>query len=51
MGMTAPPAVLTPMEERVREILRGGWRPRLANGPTRDELVELIGAEAATAAR
>jgi hypothetical protein len=25
-------------------VLRTGWRPPLADGPTRDELVELIGA-------
>ena len=42
-GMMATPAVLAPFEQRAREILRSGWRPALADGPTRDELVESIG--------
>jgi hypothetical protein len=41
---TDPPSVLDPVEERARAVLRTGWRPPLADGPTRDELVELIGA-------
>jgi len=49
-GMLAPPAILTPMQERVREILRTGWRPRLGDGPTRDDLVDLIGAGDAVSA-
>lgn len=48
-AMAAPPAILRPMEERARAVLRTGWRPPLATGPTRDELVELISAQAAIA--
>jgi 2-polyprenyl-6-methoxyphenol hydroxylase-like FAD-dependent oxidoreductase len=43
-AMLAPPAVLRPMEERARAVLRTGWRPPLADGPTRNELVEIVGA-------
>ena len=46
-GMVATPAVLAPFEERAREILRTGWRPQPAEGPSRDELVDLISANAA----
>ncbi|HJQ41948.1 MAG TPA: FAD-dependent monooxygenase [Jatrophihabitantaceae bacterium] len=46
-GMMAPPAVLAPYEERAREILRTGWRPALADGPSRDELVAAISERAA----
>jgi 2-polyprenyl-6-methoxyphenol hydroxylase-like FAD-dependent oxidoreductase len=42
LGMLAPPNVLGPFEERAREILRSGWRPPLADGPSRTDLVELI---------
>jgi flavin-dependent dehydrogenase len=42
-AMVAPPAVLAPMEERARAVLRTGWRPPLAEGPTRDQLVDVIG--------
>jgi 2-polyprenyl-6-methoxyphenol hydroxylase-like FAD-dependent oxidoreductase len=48
-AMAAPPAILRPMEERARAVLRNGWMPQLAAGPTRDELVELISAEPAVA--
>jgi 2-polyprenyl-6-methoxyphenol hydroxylase-like FAD-dependent oxidoreductase len=41
-GMMALPGVLDPYQDRVRELLRSGWRPRLSDGPGRDELVELI---------
>ena len=41
-AMMALPAVLLPAHERVREILRSGWRPPLADGPTRDELAEVV---------
>ncbi|MDT4924573.1 MAG: hypothetical protein QOG01_2286 [Pseudonocardiales bacterium] len=46
LGMLALPAVLESVEEGARAVLRTGWRPRLAAGPTRDELVDVI--EAAT---
>lgn len=49
-GMMAPPAVLAPFEERAREILRTGWRPSLADGPTRDELAGLVRAATAPVA-
>jgi flavin-dependent dehydrogenase len=42
MGMMALPSVLDPFQERAREVLRGGWRPPLADGPGRAEIVELI---------
>jgi 2-polyprenyl-6-methoxyphenol hydroxylase-like FAD-dependent oxidoreductase len=51
LAMLAAPAALRPMEERARAVLRTGWRPPLALGPTRDELVELIGTSALSAAR
>ena len=52
LGMAAPPAVLRPAQERVREILRTGWRPPLAGGPTRDELADVVlGATQLSAAR
>jgi 2-polyprenyl-6-methoxyphenol hydroxylase-like FAD-dependent oxidoreductase len=38
MGMVAPPSVLAPYEPQVRQLLRSGWRPPVADGPTRDEL-------------
>jgi flavin-dependent dehydrogenase len=50
MGMLAPPAVLRGVEERARAVLRTGWRPPLGDGPSRDELVELIGAAPVPAA-
>jgi 2-polyprenyl-6-methoxyphenol hydroxylase-like FAD-dependent oxidoreductase len=50
MGMLAPPASLRSVEERARAVLRSGWRPPLGDGPTRDELVELIGAAPVPAA-
>jgi hypothetical protein len=51
MGMLALPSVLDPVEERARAVLRTGWRPQPATGPTRDELVELIGAREPISAR
>jgi 2-polyprenyl-6-methoxyphenol hydroxylase-like FAD-dependent oxidoreductase len=41
-AMLATRAVLQPAQERVREILRTGWRPPLADGPTRDELAAVV---------
>jgi flavin-dependent dehydrogenase len=49
MGMLALPSVLDPVEERARAVLRTGWRPPLADGPTRDELVDVIGAASLSA--
>jgi flavin-dependent dehydrogenase len=42
LAMSAPPASLQPAADRVRELLRAGWRPPLADGPTRDELAEVV---------
>lgn len=50
LAMAAPPASLQPAQERVREILRSGWRPTVSDGPTRDELVETIAAGRLSAA-
>lgn len=43
LGMiTGPEALRSAAEERARAALRTGWRPALADGPSRDDLVELI---------
>jgi hypothetical protein len=42
LAMSAPPASLQPATDRVRELLHAGWRPPLADGPTRDELAEVV---------
>jgi 2-polyprenyl-6-methoxyphenol hydroxylase-like FAD-dependent oxidoreductase len=46
LGMRALPASLDAVQPRVREIYAGGWRPPVPDGPTRDELAELVGARA-----
>ena len=38
-GMVVLPAALAPFQEPTRALLRTGWRPPLAAGPSRDELV------------
>lgn len=38
--MVAPPTSLQAIAPQVRAMLRGGWRPRIAAGPSRDELLE-----------
>jgi hypothetical protein len=40
LGMLAGPASLQTVDGPVREMLRQGWRPEYAAGPTRDELVD-----------
>jgi 2-polyprenyl-6-methoxyphenol hydroxylase-like FAD-dependent oxidoreductase len=45
MAMVALPASLAAVEPRAREIYASGWRPPVPEGPTRDELAELIGKE------
>ena len=40
--MTALPAALQPAEPLARAVYERGWRPPLAEGPSRDELVEVI---------
>ena len=47
-AMMAKPDVLAPAADRVREILRTGWRPPYGDGPTRDELAEVIAAREGT---
>lgn len=42
LAMAAPPGSLRPAEERVREILRTGWRPPFGDGPSRDELAAVV---------
>jgi hypothetical protein len=42
LAMVALPASLAAVEPRAREIYAGGWRPPVPDGPTRDELVELV---------
>jgi len=38
--MLAPPAILDTAQDRARAVLRSGWRPPYAAGPSRDELAE-----------
>jgi 2-polyprenyl-6-methoxyphenol hydroxylase-like FAD-dependent oxidoreductase len=42
LAMTALPDSLRPAESIARELFRSGWRPPLAEGPTADQLVELL---------
>jgi 2-polyprenyl-6-methoxyphenol hydroxylase-like FAD-dependent oxidoreductase len=42
LAMMAGPGILAGVEDRAREVLRTGWRPPWAPGPTRDELVDVI---------
>jgi len=42
LGMRALPASLDAVRPRVHEIYAGGWRPPVPDGPTRDELAELV---------
>ena len=42
LGMTALPASLAPAEPLARAVYESGWRPPLSDGPTRDELVDLL---------
>jgi hypothetical protein len=46
-GYAGLPASLAAVEPRVREIYASGWRPPVPDGPTRDELAELVAAAAA----
>jgi 2-polyprenyl-6-methoxyphenol hydroxylase-like FAD-dependent oxidoreductase len=40
--MDALPASLTPAHDRAREIYAAGWRPQAPEGPTREELSEVV---------
>ncbi|PVZ03410.1 FAD-dependent oxidoreductase [Actinomycetospora cinnamomea] len=42
LGMAALPSSLAAVHPRVQEIYASGWRPPFAEGPTREELVELV---------
>jgi 2-polyprenyl-6-methoxyphenol hydroxylase-like FAD-dependent oxidoreductase len=50
LGMLAPPSVLDPVEDTVRELLRAGWRPASA-GPTAFEIADIVNRANATASR
>jgi 2-polyprenyl-6-methoxyphenol hydroxylase-like FAD-dependent oxidoreductase len=41
LGMLAGPQILDGAQEPARAVLRSGWRPSCAPGPSRDELAEL----------
>lgn len=49
--MSALPATLQPAEPLARAVYERGWRPPLAQGPSRDELVEVIQRQPAAAGR
>ncbi|GAB1693307.1 FAD-dependent oxidoreductase [Krasilnikovia sp. M28-CT-15] len=51
LSMRALPSSLAEAEPRAREIYAGGWRPPIPDGPTRDDLVELIAPLAAAPPR
>jgi 2-polyprenyl-6-methoxyphenol hydroxylase-like FAD-dependent oxidoreductase len=42
IAMQALPSVLDPVEPLARAVYATGWRPRLSDGPGRDELVEIV---------
>ncbi|MHA6783358.1 FAD-dependent oxidoreductase [Pseudonocardia saturnea] len=42
LAMRALPATLDEVQPRAREIYATGWRPPVPEGPTRDELVDLV---------
>lgn len=46
LGMLAGPGVLDPVQDKARAVLRTGWRPPFAEGPSCDELAELTLASA-----
>ena len=50
LTMTALPSTLAAAEPLARAVYESGWRPSLAAGPTRDRLVEIIGAVHSSAA-
>src|SRR5205823_14758544 len=41
-AMLALPSSLDAIEPRAREIYAGGWRPPVPDGPSRNELAELV---------
>jgi 2-polyprenyl-6-methoxyphenol hydroxylase-like FAD-dependent oxidoreductase len=42
VAMQALPSVLDPVEPLARAVYATGWRPRLSDGPSRGELVEIV---------
>jgi len=42
LAMRALPSVLDPVQDNARAVLRTGWRPGYADGPTRDELADVL---------
>jgi 2-polyprenyl-6-methoxyphenol hydroxylase-like FAD-dependent oxidoreductase len=46
LAMTELPASLAPVEPLARAVYRSGWRPPISEGPTRDQLVDLLRAAA-----
>ncbi len=48
LTMSELPSSLGPAEPLARAVYASGWRPPLAEGPSRDELVELISAAVVT---
>jgi 2-polyprenyl-6-methoxyphenol hydroxylase-like FAD-dependent oxidoreductase len=42
LGMLALPSILDSVQDKARAVLRTGWRPAYADGPTRDQLVERV---------
>jgi 2-polyprenyl-6-methoxyphenol hydroxylase-like FAD-dependent oxidoreductase len=50
-AMTELPATLQPAEPLARAIYETGWRPPLTQGPSRDELVEIIQRQPVAAVR
>jgi flavin-dependent dehydrogenase len=42
LGMTEFPSSLAPAEPMARQVYESGWRPPHSEGPTRDELVEML---------
>jgi hypothetical protein len=42
LGMLALPSILEPMQDKARAVLRTGWRPPYDEGPSREELAELL---------
>ena len=47
VAMRALPSVLDPVEPLARAVYETGWRPRLSEGPSRRELVEIVDRAAA----
>jgi hypothetical protein len=41
LAMTALPSSVAPAQHLARTVYQSGWRPPMADGPTRDELLQL----------